>query len=200
MHAVPGKAADFLHEVRISVVNGGSAELPNYVRGLRRTGSVHFHPGELPQLEECSADAARGAVNQHALAGLGVSRTVQHLVGSDVVQDECDSFGRIQPLGHGNEFALTQANVLCVTAADRHGRNRLAQSETGDAFADLIDNADQVPTWRRARAVFPDGRLGARVRPASSRPRPALARALHPASAWDTALPRRGWYRARRSE
>lgn len=52
---------------------------------------------------------------------------------------------------HGNELALRQANILCVTAADRHRCDRLAQFETEDALAELIHNAYQIPTRRIRR-------------------------------------------------
>src|SRR6185369_13850193 len=91
-------------------------------------------------------------MNQHALSWLYLRRTMQHLVCGDVVQDDRDGFCWVQTWGHWNELALRQANVLCVTAADRHGCNRLAQGETGDVFADLIHYADQVPTGRIGHA------------------------------------------------
>src|SRR5262249_48371816 len=82
-----------------------------------------------------------------------------------------DGFCRVQTCGHWNELALRQANILCVTAADRHGRNRLAQFETGNAFADLIHNADQVPTRRirHARCFGMDALARQYVRPAHAR-------------------------------
>jgi hypothetical protein len=58
IHTVTSEAVDFLHEVRIAVVDGGSAKFLNYLRRLRRTRSVHFHAGEPPQLQESSADPA----------------------------------------------------------------------------------------------------------------------------------------------
>src|SRR5215469_14267179 len=73
---------------------------------------------------------------------------MQHLVSRDVVQYNRDGFRRVQTFGYWNELALRQANMFCVTAADRHCCNRLAEFETGDAFADLIHDADQVPTRR----------------------------------------------------
>ena len=91
-------------------------------------------------------------MNQHTLPRLYLRRTIQHLVCGDVIQDDRDGFCRVQTCGYWNELVLRQANVLCVTAANRHGRNRLAGFETGDAFADLIHNADQVPTGRIGHA------------------------------------------------
>ena len=87
-------------------------------------------------------------MNQRALSRLYFRRSMQHLVCGDVVQDERDSFGRIQTCRHWNELAMWQTNILCIAAADRHGSNSLAQFETGDAFSDLIHSADQVPTGR----------------------------------------------------
>src|SRR5262245_29052710 len=87
-------------------------------------------------------------MNQDALPRLYLRRMMQHLVCRDVVQDDRDGFCGVQTCGHWNELALRQADILCVTAADRHGRNRLAKFETGDAFADLIHTADHVPTGR----------------------------------------------------
>src|SRR6516162_5027860 len=77
---------------------------------------------------------------------------MKHLVCRVVIQDDCDGFRRVQTYGHWKELALRQTNILCVTATNRHGRNRLAQFETGDVFADLIHNADQVPTGRVGHA------------------------------------------------
>jgi hypothetical protein len=87
-------------------------------------------------------------VNQHALPWLYLRRTIKHLACRDVIQNDRDGFCRVHTCGHWNELALRQADILCVTAADRHSRNRLAQFETRDAFADLIHNANQVPTGR----------------------------------------------------
>jgi len=53
-----GEAVDFLHEVRIAIVDGGSAKFLNYLRRLRGTRSVDFHVVESPQLQERSADTA----------------------------------------------------------------------------------------------------------------------------------------------
>src|SRR5437879_229888 len=112
IHTVTGEAEDFLDEVRIAVVDGGSAKFPNYFRRLRRTRSEHFHAGEPPQLQQRSPDAARGAVNQNALSRLYLRRTIEHLVCGDIVQDDCDGFCRVQACGRGNKLALWQANIL----------------------------------------------------------------------------------------
>src|SRR5262252_707964 len=148
IHTLTDEAMDFLDKVSIAVVDGGSAKLLYNPCRLRRARSVHFQACELPQLQECGADAAGSPVNQYALAWLYLCRTMQHLVCGDVVQDERDRFGRVQTSRNGNELSVWQAQVLCVTAADRHGCNRLAWFQTRNTFPDLIHNADQIPSGR----------------------------------------------------
>src|SRR5215472_5827008 len=97
---------DFFDKVGVAVVDGGSAKFLDYLGGLRRTCSVHFHAGKMPQLQERGADPAGGAVNHHALPRLYPRRTMQHLVCRDVVQDESDDLCRVQTRGHWNELAL----------------------------------------------------------------------------------------------
>src|SRR5207244_13103749 len=111
-HTVPGGREEVLEEVRIAVVDGSSAKFPDYCGLLRLTRSEQFHACEPPQLQQRSPDAARGAVNQNALARLYLRRTIEHLVCGDIVQDDCDGFCRVQACGHWNKLALWQANIL----------------------------------------------------------------------------------------
>src|SRR6476661_6547222 len=49
---------------------------------------------------------------------LTLNGMMQHLVCRDVVQQEADSLGGIQPRWHRNQFPLRQADELRVRAAD----------------------------------------------------------------------------------
>src|SRR5437016_14233027 len=89
IHTVTGEAEDFLDEVRIAGVDGGSAKFPNYFRRLRRTRSEHFHAGVPPQLQQRSPDAARGTGHQNALCRLYLRRTIEQRVCGDIAQDYC---------------------------------------------------------------------------------------------------------------
>jgi hypothetical protein len=58
VHTITGEAVDFLHEVRIAVVDRSRAKLLNYLCRLRRTRSEHLKASELPKLKERSANTA----------------------------------------------------------------------------------------------------------------------------------------------
>ena len=66
------------------------------------------------------------------LARSDLSGTMQHLVRRDVVQDEADSLGGVQPRWHRNQFTLRQADELRVRTADRQRGNYLAWFDSGD--------------------------------------------------------------------
>ncbi len=90
----------------------------------------------------------RGAVNQRALARLDAGRAMQHLVGRDVVEDQADCLAGIQPGRHRDQLALGQAYKLGVGTVDWHRGDCPARLDAGDAGADTIDNAHQVPPRR----------------------------------------------------
>src|SRR5579864_2322959 len=81
---------------------------------------------------------------------------MQHLVGSDVVQNEADSFCRVQASWYRNQLALRQADELSVRSADRHRGNNLAGFDCRDTVAKPIHDANQVPAWGERQS----GRFG----------------------------------------
>jgi hypothetical protein len=81
---------------------------------------------------------------------------MQHLVRRDVVQDEADSLGGVQPRRHRNQFTLRQADELRVRTIDRQRANYLAWFDSGDTGAEPIHPANQIPPWREGQP----GRLG----------------------------------------
>src|SRR5437764_8687765 len=95
-------------------------------------------------------------MNQHALTRSDFSGAMQHLVRSDVVQDEADSLGGIQSGWHQNQFTLRQADKLRVRTAYWQRGNYLAWSDSGDTGAEPIHDANQIPPRRQGQP----GRLG----------------------------------------
>jgi len=81
---------------------------------------------------------------------------MQHLVRRDVVQDEADGLGGVQPGRRRNEFTLRQADELRVRTVDRHRGDRLARFDSGDTGAEPVHHADQIPPRREGHR----GRLG----------------------------------------
>jgi hypothetical protein len=55
---------------------------------------------------------------------------MQHLICSDVVQDEADALGGIQTPMVLNQFAFGQANKLRIRTADRHGSDYLTRDDS----------------------------------------------------------------------
>jgi hypothetical protein len=60
---VTGKAMNLVHEVRVLVVDGNAAQLPDHCGPLRGARSVHLDASQLRQLQHRRPHATRGAVN-----------------------------------------------------------------------------------------------------------------------------------------
>jgi hypothetical protein len=80
---------------------------------------------------------------------------MQHLVRRDVVQNEADSLGGVQPRWHRNQFTLRQADELRVRTADRQRSNYLAWFDSRDTVAKPIHHANQIPTRREGQRGRP---------------------------------------------
>jgi hypothetical protein len=106
----------------------------------------------LSELQKCRADAASGAVNQHALSRDHLRRAMQHLVRGDVVEDQADRLGGIDAGRHRNQIPLRQADVLRVRAEDRQRGDELAWLDFANAAADSVDDADNIPARREGYA------------------------------------------------
>jgi hypothetical protein len=80
---------------------------------------------------------------------------MQHLVRGDVVQDEADSLGGVQPRWNRNQFTLRQADELRVRSGDRQGGNYLAWLDSRDTVAEPIYHGNKIPPRReRQRRCF----------------------------------------------
>src|SRR6516225_10937728 len=77
-----------------------------------------------------------------------MSRTMQHLVRRDVIQDEAHSLGSVQPRWYRNEFTLGQTDELRVCTAYRQRGNYLAWLDSRDTLAEAIHHANQIPPRR----------------------------------------------------
>jgi hypothetical protein len=140
------EAVNFLHEVLMLVINRNTAQLGNGRPSSRGTGTVHLKPGEATKLQQCRADSPCRAVNQHALARSDLSGAMQHLVRSDVIQNEADSLCGVQPGWHRNQFTLRQADELRVSTADRQRGNYLAWFDSRDSVAEPIHHSNKIPS------------------------------------------------------
>src|SRR4029078_2538137 len=66
------------------------------------------------------------AVDEHALARFDLGRAMEHLIGSNVIQNQADRLRWVQPNRHRYQFIFRQANELRVRAMDRQRGNCLA--------------------------------------------------------------------------
>src|SRR3974377_708509 len=80
VNAVTRKTVNLVHEIRALVVDGNAAQFSDHEGPLGRAGSVHRAAGQPCQLQHRGADATRSPVDQHTLSGLGVRRSMQHLI------------------------------------------------------------------------------------------------------------------------
>src|SRR5215813_8571679 len=81
---------------------------------------------------------------------------MQHLVRSDVIQNQADSLCGVQPGWHRNQLTLRQADELRVGAADRHRGNDLTWFDSGYILAEPVHYPNQVPPRREGHP----GRFG----------------------------------------
>ena len=109
---------------------------------------VHLQIGKASELQECGSDSARRAVKQDPLGRFDAGGAMQHLIRGDVVQNEGDGLGGVQPRWHRNEHALRQADELRVCAVYGHRRNDLARLQPRATVAEAIDLAHQIPPRR----------------------------------------------------
>ena len=70
---------------------------------------------------------------------------MHHLVRSDVIENEADSRGGVQPGRHRDQFTLRQADELRVRAADRQRANYLAWFDSEDTVAEPIVTLYESP-------------------------------------------------------
>lgn len=140
-----GQTQNLLVEILTAIVDRGTPEVDDRLCAPGRTRAIQGQTAKPAQLQERSANAPRCTMDQDALARMGVSAVVEHLVCGDVVQEEADRLGRVQIVGDADQLLALHTDVLGVGTADGHRPDELADSEPFDPVSQGVDAADKVP-------------------------------------------------------
>lgn len=93
-------------------------------------------------------------MHQHGLAGLHPRRTVKHLVGGHVREDEAHHLRGVEVLGNLDRILLRHADPLRVGAPDRQGADTVSLAQARATRTELLDDADELVA-RRERWLRP---------------------------------------------
>ena len=126
VHPINCQAENFFHEVDVLVINRGTAQAGYRFIFAPRGCPIHVQVDQPAQLQQGSADATCGSVNQHALARLDASGAMHHLVRRDVVQHQADRFAWVQAGRHRHQFLVRQTDELGVPTSHGQSRHHLA--------------------------------------------------------------------------
>src|SRR5215831_1396997 len=155
IHSSMREAANLFTEIYISIIDRNAAEASNGFESALRGGSIHFQTRNLAQLEQSRTKAAAAAMDQHSLTRPDASTPMHHLVSREVIKNEAERLKRIQARRHEHEFVPFEANVIGMTAPDRHGHDHGSVFQISHTSTDLIDEAHQIPTGSKGNSRRP---------------------------------------------
>ena len=152
--AARGEPAHGRNEVAGAIVDRGCAEALDHREICGRAGANRLEAEVARQIEQRSADRARGANDEDRGTPRQVAAAGEHLEGGEIGERDAHRFGGIDTIGDRNEETRRADRILSVAADDAKIGDQLALAWFGYTGAGLLDDTHEVVAGReRQRAL-----------------------------------------------